>query len=65
MPDSLGSKVHLTYLLLMANLNNIRNYSWGQLYWLLCIVCSIMKYTLIRIILEVACCFYSVGHGNA
>nr|XP_007157670.1 hypothetical protein PHAVU_002G088800g [Phaseolus vulgaris]ESW29664.1 hypothetical protein PHAVU_002G088800g [Phaseolus vulgaris] len=30
MPDSSGSKVHLMYLLLLANLNNVRNYSWGS-----------------------------------
>jgi len=43
MPDSSGNKVHLMYLLLLADLNNVKNYSWGQLYWLLCTVRSITK----------------------
>jgi len=30
MPDSSGSKVHLMYLLLLADLNNVRNYIWGS-----------------------------------
>ena len=30
MSDSLGSKVHLMYLLLLADLNNVKIYSWGS-----------------------------------
>jgi len=30
MPDYYGSKVHLMYLLLLVDLNNVRNYSWGS-----------------------------------
>jgi len=30
MSDSLGSKVHLMYQLLLADFINVRNYSWGS-----------------------------------
>jgi len=30
MLDSSSSKVHLMYLLLLADLNNVKNYSWGS-----------------------------------
>ena len=30
MPGSSGSKVHVMYLLLLADLNNVRNYNWGS-----------------------------------
>jgi len=30
MPDTLASRVHLMYLLLLAYLNNASNFSWGS-----------------------------------
>ena len=30
MPDTSGSRVHLMYLLLLGDLNNVSNYSWGS-----------------------------------
>jgi len=30
MSDTSGSKVHLMYLLLLSDLNNVSNYSWGS-----------------------------------
>jgi len=63
--DSSGSKVHLMYLLLLADLNNVRNYSWGSDVLVSPYRALDHGIDLIKIILEVARCFYSVGHRNA
>jgi len=38
MPDTSIVRVHVMYLLKLANLNVVVNYSWGLQFWHVCIV---------------------------
>jgi len=65
MPDTSGSKVHLMYLLLLSDLYNVSNYSWGQVFWHASIVLLTIESILIKRILADARYFCNIGHGTA
>jgi len=65
MLDTSGSRVHLMYLLLLSDLHNVSNYSWGQVFWHAFIVLLTIESILIKRISVDARYFCNVGHGTA
>jgi len=63
MPDTSASKVHLMYLLLLADLNNASNFSWGSIV-LTSLYRTLTKLTITKTTLVDVCFCFSVGLGT-